>query len=220
MKVKITNVETVNEVPSYWTNEDYSNLLKEFDFPETDTIKKENLKEMLHMAITDFDPNEAASIILNYKLGDTLNEGQIQSISHEMTVDKVAEEYPEPNLHYDLFSINQLLYKAFNGKFPNTEATLLAFEILDDDGIEISDDRELLAKVIAGGLRENSLVKRLYADQLEGAVKFEDAHKFIWSIDNPEKNKYQILTSKYWIDKGDVTTAEDYTVEIAHFEEE
>ena len=164
MKVKITNVETVNEVPSYWTNEDFSNLLKEFDFPESDTIKKENLKEMLHMAITDFDPNEAASIILNYKLGDTLNEGQIQSISHEMTVDKVAEEYPEPNLHYDLFSINQLLYKAFNGKFPNTEATLLAFEILEDDGTEIGDDKELLAKVIAGGLRENSLVKRLYAN--------------------------------------------------------
>ncbi|MGE0931197.1 hypothetical protein [Peijinzhouia sedimentorum] len=73
--------------------------------------------------------------------------------------------------------------------------------------------------MIAGGLRENSLVKRLYADQLEGAVKFEDAHKFIWSIDNPEKNKYKILTSNYWIDKGDVTTA-DYTVEIVSFEEE
>ncbi len=219
MKVKITNVETVNEVPSYWTNEDYVNLLKEFDFTETDTIKKENLKEMLHMAITDFDPNEAASIILNYKLGDRLNEGQIQTISHEMTVDKVAEEYPEPNLHYDLFSINQLLYKAFNGTFPNTEATSIEFEILEDDGIEIGDDKELLAKVIAGGLREHSLVKRLYADQLTGTAKFEDAHKFIWSIEHPKKNKYKILTSNYWINLVDVTTS-DYAIELVSFEEE
>ncbi|MBQ0740794.1 hypothetical protein J9332_41620, partial [Aquimarina celericrescens] len=79
---------------------------------------------MLFMAIPDFEPNEAASIVLTYKLSDQLNEGQIHSISHEMTNDKVAEEYPEPNLHYDLFNINQLLYKAYNGTFPNTEATL------------------------------------------------------------------------------------------------
>ena len=63
------------------------------------------------------------------------------------------------------------------------------------------------------------MVKRLHANQLEGTVKFEDEYKFIRSIDNPEKNKYKILTSNYWIDKVDVTTA-DYTVEIVSFEGE
>jgi hypothetical protein len=29
------------------------------------------------MAITDFEPNEAAAIVLDYKLSDSLNEGQI-----------------------------------------------------------------------------------------------------------------------------------------------
>lgn len=219
MKVRIIEVKTINELDSYWSNDDFINLLKEFDFPDTDKIKKENLKEMLHMAITDFEPSDAARIILNYKLGEQLNEGQIQSISHDMTADKVAEDYPEPNLHYDLFNINQLLFKAYNGTFPNTEATLLDLEILEDDGMDIGVDREILSKVIAGGLRDNSLIKRLYADQLEGTVQFEDAHKFIWTVETLKKNKYRILTSRYWIDKDDITKA-DYSVEIGSFVEE
>ena len=219
MKVEILEAKTLNEIDSYWTNEDYKALLVEFDFPEADDVKEENLREMLFMAISDFEPNDAAHVVLTYKLSDKLNEGQIDSISHEMTNDKVAEEYPEPNLHYDLFNINQLLYKAYNGTFPNTEATLLKFNVLDDDGIEIGKDRETLAKVIAGGLKESCLVKRLFADQLEANEEFKDAHKFIWTIDSQKKNSYQVLTSKYWISKEDIAGSE-YEVEIKDFEEE
>ena len=219
MKIKVLEAKTINELDSYWSNEDYTTLLREFDFPEADDVKDKNLREMLFMAISDFEPNEAASIVLTYKLSDQLNEGQIHSISHEMTNDKVAEEYPEPSLHYDLFNINQLLYKAYNGTFPNTEATLLKFEVLEDDGIEIGKERETLAKIIAGGLKDSSLVKRLFADQLEGNEKFEDAHKFIWTVSSEEKNTYQILTSKYWISKEDIIGS-SYDVEINDYEEE
>jgi hypothetical protein len=52
------------------------------------SIPKENLSELLSMAITDFEPNEAAAIVLDYKLSDSLNEGQIQQISNDMLIDK------------------------------------------------------------------------------------------------------------------------------------
>jgi hypothetical protein len=218
MKVQVEKVKTLNEIKDYWTNEDYSKLLAEFDFPDAQNVKAENLEEMLFMAISDFETNEAASILLEYKLGDKLNEGQIDSLSHEMTVDKVAEEYPEPILHYDLFNINQLLFKAYNGKFPNTEATEVAFEVLDDDNIEIGTDKEILAKIFAGGVKESCLIKRLFSEQLEGKAEFKDAHKFIWRIENPEKNKYKLLTSKYWADKDDI--AESFAVDVEMFDEE
>lgn len=216
MKVHVEKVKTLNEIASYWTHEDYSKLLAEFDFPDAQNVKKENLKEMLFMAITDFETNEAASILLNYKLGDQLNEGQIDSLSHEMTVDKVAEEYPEPNLHFDLFNINQLLFKAYNGKFPNTEATEVTFSVEGNDTSDIGTDKEMIAKIFAAGLKDSCLIKRLYSDQLDGEVEFVDAHKFIWTIDNPEKNKYVLLTSKYWVDKDEI--AESYSVSINMFE--
>jgi hypothetical protein len=217
MKVQVEGVNTLNEIKDYWTNEDYTKLLEEFDFPDAKSVKKENLKEMLFMAIADFETNDAAKTLLEYKLGDQLNEGQMDSLSHEMTVDKVAEEYPEPNLHYDLFNINQLLFKAYNGKFPNTEATEITFTVQDDDDIEIGTNREILAKIIAGGLKGSCLVKRLYAEQLAGEAEFTDAHKFIWTIENPEKNKYKILTSQYWIDKDDIM--ESFSVDVEVFEE-
>lgn len=217
MKVHVEKVKTLNEIESYWTNEDYFKLLAEFDFPDAQNVKKENLKEMLFMAIADFETNEAAKILLEYKLGGQLNEGQIDSLSHEMTVDKVAEEYPEPNLHYDLFNINQFLFKAYNGKFPNTEATEVTFVVEGGDASGIGTDKEMLTKIFAGGLKESCLVKRLYADQLDGEEEFKDAHKFIWTIENPEKNNFKILTSNYWVDKDEI--AENYTVNIKVFEE-
>lgn len=219
MKVKIIDVTTLNELDDYWTNQDYANLLKLFDFPDVETIKPKDLKEMLCMAITDFEPSDAAAEILKYKMSDALNEGQIQSISHEMLQDKIAEEYPKPELHYDLFNINQLLYKAFNGVFPNTEATLLKIEIVDDDNIDISTHREILSKIIGGGLTERSLVKRLFSDQLDGSENFEDADSFIWRIKHSTKNQYEILTSKYWIDKEDIISKE-YEVKVELSEEE
>ncbi len=218
MKVKILNIETINEVSNYWTNEDFKNLLELFDFADTGSIKPNELKEMLFMAITDFEPNESAEILLKYKLGEQLNEGQIQSLSHEMTEDKVAEEYPEPNLHYDLFNINQLLYKAYNGTFPNTEATRLKFEIVDNDGIEIAGNKEIIAKIIGGGLSERSIIKRLFEEQLTGSVKFEDAHKFLWETKMIADNQFEILTSKYWIEGEDIAS-DEYEVEIKMFEE-
>ncbi|MBS9774388.1 MAG: hypothetical protein KGV59_04440 [Tenacibaculum sp.] len=218
MKIKILEINTVNELNDYWTKEDYYKLLEEFNYSDATNIKDSELKEMLFMAITDFEPEEAAEIVLSYKLGEQLNEGQIQSLSHEMQRDRIAEEYPEPALHYDLFNINQLLYKAFNGVFPNTEATKLKFEVVDDEGIEINEDKEIITKILGGALTDRSIIKRLFAKQLDGSEKFEDAHKFIWKIKTIEKNKFEILTSKYWIEQEDIVST-DYDVKIVEFED-
>ncbi len=217
MKVKIIEINTVNEVDNYWTKEDFINLLEKFDFSDAKNVKESELKEMLFMAISDFEPSEAAEIILSYKLGEKLNEGQIHSLSHEMEGDKVAEEYPEPDLHYDLFNINQLLYKAFNGTFPNTEATKLTFEVIDNDSVEINENKEVISKIVGGALTDRSIIKRLFSEQLEGNAKFEDAHKFIWKIKAIENNKFEILTSKYWIEREDIVS-EEYDVKIVEFE--
>jgi hypothetical protein len=91
---------------------------------------KENLSELLSMAITDFEPNEAAAIVLDYKLSDSLNEGQIQQISNDMLIDKISEEYPEIAMQAPLYHINQLLFKAYNGKFPNAKATVMEFSVM------------------------------------------------------------------------------------------
>ena len=218
LKVKITGIKYVNHLDAYWSNEDYIELLNRFDFNEADQVKPDELKEILYMAMTDYEPNEAAQILLTYKLEGQLTEGQIQSLSHEMIEDKVAEEYPEPELHFDLFNINQLLYKAYNGTFPNTEASIITIEILNKDADSIEMTEEIMTKLVSFGLVETSIMQRLYADQIEAKVPFEDAAKFIWKLDKKNNTSYELLTSKYWIEKEDFKLTE-YECNIAFFDD-
>ncbi|MDA8993523.1 hypothetical protein N9F74_02825 [Flavobacteriaceae bacterium] len=219
IKVKISGIKYVNEIESYWTHKDFINLLKAFDFEEVDGVPTEELKEMLYMAITNFEPEEAAMKLLEYKLGGQLNKGQIQSLSYEMMEDKVAEEYPEPELHFDLFNINQLLFKAFNGTFPNTEASIIGIEIDKEDLGALEMTEEIMTKLVSGCLTEKSIIKRLYSEQIEGKVPFDDASKFIWTLTKMNDSKYELITSRYWIEKEDIIETE-YESNIVISEEE
>lgn len=221
MKVKVTilDVKKVNELDSYWTADDRVALLEKFDFPGADKSKPEELKSLLLMAISDFEPNEAAEILLSYKLGDQLNEGQIQSLSHEMYKDKVAEEYPEPALHFDLFNINQLLYKGYNGTFPNTEASIITMEIEVVDEKDTEINKEVLIKALSAGLKDKNLIKRLFDDQLNGTEPYTDLEKTIWKINPVKENVYELITSTYWVDQEEVTTS-GYDTEIKFHETE
>lgn len=154
MKFNITikNVATVEEISNYWQNQDYINLLEQFDFPDANTVKPENLMEMLQMAITDFEPNEAAGIVLTYKLSERLNEGQIAQISNDMLLDKVCEEYPEIDLHYDLFNI--------------TKATVVDFSLISKGGYDTEITKEIVLKSFNNGISASNLIKRLFAEQM------------------------------------------------------
>ena len=81
--IKINSFHTVEETSEYWTAEDYIFLLSEFNFPDAEKSDLISLKELLFMAISDFEPHEAAQKILTYKLSGKLNEGQIDQISNE-----------------------------------------------------------------------------------------------------------------------------------------
>jgi hypothetical protein len=105
--IKIHKISTVNELPDSWNAEDFKVLLEKFDFANNEVIDLKELRELLFMAIVDKDPSEAALIVLDYKLSNHLNKGLINSLSYEMLVDKISEEYPKIGLDKELFIVNQ-----------------------------------------------------------------------------------------------------------------
>ncbi len=218
IEMKITDFKTVSELDFYWQNSDYKNLLREFDYPDVEGIKENEILDYLTMAISDFQPADAAEIILTYKMSDKLNEGQIQNLANEMLLDKLAEEYPDPALHFDIFNINQFLRKAYNGTFPNTEATIITVEIKGmDEDIEIT--KEILIKSLSHGLKESNLIIRLYSDQLDGTLPFIDAGKVIWHFRKLSGHVIEIITSNYLIAKEDFELME-FETELQFFEED
>ncbi|WP_231494771.1 hypothetical protein [Polaribacter sp. Hel_I_88] len=131
--IKIHKISAVDELENSWSIEDYKELLDRFELPNVESTDSKELRELLFMAIADKDPSEAARIVLDYKLSDEMNEHQIDSVSYEMLVDKISEEYPRIGLHKRLFCVNQLLYKAFNGKFQLQKLQLSILKLLQKE---------------------------------------------------------------------------------------
>lgn len=214
----INNVNTVDELPESWSNQDLIELLDRFGFPDASKSNPAELRELLNMAVSDFEPAEAAAILLEYRLSDELNEGQIEQISHDMLLDKISEEYPVIGLHHQLFNINQLLHKAYNGKFPSAKATIAELNISSEDPDAEVVTKEIVLKALQFTLNDSNLIKRLFADHLLGKVKFEEADSIIWDLSDLGDNQYRLTTSEYWMARDEFVEAE-FDAEIAVFEE-
>lgn len=208
-QITIKSANTVDQIEAYWTNEDYVKLLEKFDYPDASDADPASLRELLFMAITDFEPKDSAVIVLEYKLSEQLNEGQIQQISNDMFLDKVCEEYPEIGLHSALFHVNQLLFKAYNGKFPNAKAIMLTASFVPS-GVENATEltKENILKLLSNGLSESNLIKRLFDAAMNENAPFPEAEAILWEVTTPDAVNYTITTSEYWLNKEDIIASE------------
>jgi hypothetical protein len=206
--VKINSIKSQDELEGSWNNADFVELLSRFDYADADKLKQTELKDFLFMAISDFEPEEAATVVLNYKLSEVLTEGQIDNLSHEMSREKVSENYSDIYIHKILFDINQLLYKAYNGKFPKAIATVIEFEMHADQPQETEITKELVLEAFRTGLSERNLIIRLFKDQLEGTISFPEAEGIIWDLEIKANAQYRVTTSEKWLKKEDFENSE------------
>ena len=203
-QVTINQISTIEELEKYWTKEDYVRLLADFNYPDAKSTNLDELQELLFMAISDFEPNHAAAIVLQYKLGDELTEGQIDQLSNEMLIDKVCEEYPEIHLHVAFFQINQLLYKAFNGKFPNAKASVVEFSVTPEDETKAEVlSKAAILRILHAGFSERNVIKRLFEEQLTTDSDFDESEHIVWRLTTSDTINYQLITSENWLDRDD-----------------
>jgi len=204
-KIQIKKIDTVEEIPGYWTTENYIELLEKFAYPDAGAADKDSLEELLFMAITDYEEREAAVILMEYLLADDLSEGQIQQLSNEMLSDKICEEYPVIELHSRLYAINQLLYKAYNGKFPNAKATLIecSFEVTDQAEAPVKLTKESALKLFSTGLSDRNIIKRLFDAPMNQNAAFPESEGILWDFESSDGIHYTISTSENWIKKDD-----------------
>ena len=177
--------KTISELPGYWTESKYLDLLELMDFDNPAGLDKAEIKDMCLMSLTDNEPEDAAKIVLTYVFGDKLNKGQIDNLSNEMLEEKLWEEYADLSLHEEFFAVHQLLYGAFEGTFPHAEAVSFQVKI----------------RLLAGGLPDNTVINRLFDDKLEGE-QFQEAKDILWQL-NMTKNENNelianVISSHYW----------------------
>jgi len=213
-EVEILSFRTINELPGSWCDDDYLALLSKMDYENPEEIKTSDLKEMCMMSLTDFEPNEAAEIVLDFLASEQLSHGQIENLAHQMVTEKLWEENPKLSLHQIFFRATQLLHDAFNGTFPRTEAVQFQVKATGDTTLFAENPYPAIVRLLAPGMSARSLVNRLFGDQME-SKKFEEAKDMLWQLktveETPGSITFDVVSSAYWFD--DIKYSDKYQAE-------
>jgi hypothetical protein len=201
--ISLEEINSIDEITDKWSRQDYLNLLELFEYGNAGDVKEDEILDLLKLVISDTDPQEAASLLLNYKLGEELNAGQIEQLSNDMLKENVAEHYSDISFHSRLFDINVFLYKAYNGKFPHARASVIKLKIQPIKESEHEVDEALILRAAAQLIDDHAIFKRLYTKQLTGEETFEEAQDIIWYFKSLSDHNYEIITSDYWINEAD-----------------
>ena len=204
-KVEKLNFNSIQELPNSWNNQNYSDLLDLMDSGDSSELAPEELKEFCLMSLADNEPEDAAKIVLEYVFKSRLSKGQIDNLSNEMLDEKMWEEYADMSMHEDFFNVNQLLYQAYNGKFPNPKAVMFDVKVTTNSEKDLSvfnnSPEASLIRLLVRGLSENTLIYRLFEEQVEG-FEFKDAKDIIWQLTIEKKDEkvlvFNIISSSYW----------------------
>lgn len=204
-KVERLNFKVIHELPNSWTDQDYTSLLEAMESGDLTGFAPEELKEMCLMSLTDYEPEDAAKIVLEYVFKNRLSKGQIENISNEMLDEKMWEEYADLSLHEDFFNVNQILYQAYDEIFPYPEAIKFQVKLTANDNnaffIFKNFPEAPLIRLLVAGLPENTLIFRLFEEQVNGE-EFKDAKDIIWQFKmeyiNDNEMLIDVISSEYW----------------------
>ncbi len=194
-------------LPNAWQNTDYLALLTQLDYDNPEAIAPAELREMCQLALTDLEPAAAAEIVLAYLAGEQLTEGQVSQLAHQMQTEKLWEENPKLELHPQFFNATQLLYDAYNGKFPHPQAVEFTVKITAAAPADLAlldhAPAASLLRLLAPGLSDRALLHRLFGDQLAGG-EFPEAAAILWQFTPSEQTAtsvvYDIISSDYWLE--------------------
>ena len=206
--VRILDLRDLQEIKGAWTPAGFASLLELLEYGDTSAMSDAEMREMALLALQDLEPAAAAECVLTHQLGDRLKSGQIQNAANEMLEEKLWEEYADLSLHEAMFNVASVLYAAFPGVFPQPDAIHVTLEVTasSEAGQAILADslnESLVVRMLADGMDDNSVLHRLFEEQLKGR-SFPEADKIVWILDVDSSNapaiKIEVTSSGCWLD--------------------
>lgn len=208
--VSIERIEEVHEIPGTWTREDYLTLLKHLDYPDPASVIEEEMKDMTSLALSDLEPEEAAILLMELRMGDILNSGQRVNLAEEFKDTALWQRYSDIRLHKDFFIIGWMLHQAFPSTFRNPETISVSLTVTALNGDSISNLQEpsapFLCRILNDGMSDRNTIYRLYGDNIE-ANEFEEAEAILWVWESngyseaEKSNSFTLFTALHWVEE-------------------
>ena len=226
ISVKPISTEKVNRLQNSWSIDDYKAII-ELLGGEYSNLEPAEVEEYMHMIISDNEVTESAYEILNYALGEHLSEGQLRNLANEMEEDKMWEEYPDMAFHREIFKVNQLLFRAYNGKVPKGEALILKLKVRSSDAeynaLLLAKDADAIFRIILAGTDSHSKLHRLF--DVDAAREYiDEAQHILWHINAhqtaPNEIELSVTSSQYWLDSFNDELEYDVKIDLDIYKQE
>ncbi len=184
--VSIEKLEKIDDMPGTWEDQDYHTLLLAIEVDGMEAMQGEELLEMMLMALQDLGAEDAADAVLAYKLQASVSAGVRQNITQGLLEDddRPWEEYSNIDFHKTLFAVSVLLHKVFPQTFVKPDMMRLNLELKTDQSqaralFSSKPEPAFVTRILADGMDEDSILERLFEDQLASA-SFPEANGIIW----------------------------------------
>ncbi|MEQ9406454.1 MAG: hypothetical protein RIK87_01965 [Fuerstiella sp.] len=206
-RVEVDSLEELTELEGSWLPADYVAILEELDVDGAAAIPAEELRDMCLLALQDLEPPEAAAVLLKYRLGTELTDGQIRNFSIESQHERLWEQSADLEFHQRMFAIASLLNTVNEMEFPTPDALCVTLIVSCADPaslavFEDSMDPALLVRLLSAGMDDSAILNRLFGEQI-AAGRIDDAGSIIWAVrvDGSEQSsiRLQITSSAYWL---------------------
>ncbi len=208
--VSVLGLKKIHDMPNTWAEEDYRALLTRLEVDDIDEIESGDLLEFVLMALQDLDPEEAGDQVLAYKLGSDVSAGSRQNIVQDLLEgQRPWEELSDIRLHARVFAASLLLYQAMPRLFPKPDMLQLMLQLKARNAeakalLARPPEAAFVARVLADGMDEKSILERLFDEQL-AARSFPEANGIIWLAEFGEPHDdgpsvtLTVYSSHHWL---------------------
>ena len=201
----VVAAKEVHELPGSWPTDRLQALLADL---EVDAVGDDEAMEMATMALQDLKVDDASDRVLRAVFGDRMRSGVRQNLVPELQEDRPWEEFADITQQAGIFEAVTLLQRAFPREFGKPDATALdlrletgspsAGEWLDAP----SPDPGLLLRVLAAGMDDHAVLRRLFEASL-ASDRFPEAASILWHVGRVETvlpaRGFRVVSSQQWL---------------------
>ncbi|GJM44280.1 MAG: hypothetical protein DHS20C21_11220 [Gemmatimonadota bacterium] len=196
----------IHELPDGWTSGQLLSLLESL---EVDDVSENDAMEMATLALQDLETDEASDRVLEAVFGETMRRGVRQNLAHDLTEDRPWEDFAELSQQKGIFNALVLLQRAFPRDYdrPDAVSIVLRLETGSERGNTWLDasppDPAFLLRILAGGMNDSAMLKRLFGESLRGR-SFPEAGALLWQVsrsaDAAPGREFTLISSHQWFD--------------------
>jgi hypothetical protein len=184
--IEVTAFERIQDIPGVWTRDKLLDLLRACGMEGLEASGDTELLDYTRMALQDRDTEEAVTLVLRQLFGDQFTDGKCQEIAADMQTARPWEEFPDLACQRGLFDAQVLLAKALPAVFakPEIARVTLAVKPANEDSrapLEAEAEVAFALRLLADGLPEEAILRRLFEDQL-AKPPFPEAKDLLWGL--------------------------------------